>query len=121
MGIIQDFIKKIRAKKEVSEGYVRQKRVEEEYTEKKKSANERELERFYEEERQKRIKATLERFRKRENDKVWSGKTGNPAYAKNVVTGHKKIFTAENSFSKCPSALNVPNITKTPYIFGGGR
>lgn len=119
MGLIQDTIRKIKERKENQEGYARQKHIEESFAEKKKSSNERELERFREEYRQKRIKREVERLRKIENDKTWSGKTGNPVYAKNVIAGQKKIFSGDNMFAHCPSVTNVQNVTKVPYILGG--
>lgn len=124
MGLIQDWLRRLKAKKEDKSSYARQRYVEEDYDRRKLNSNERELARFREEERQRRVKAALERHRKRDNHKVWSGRHGNPLYAKNVTAGHKKLFNSGNMFAKVPDAVHNRNVVNarnvvatTPNIF----
>ena len=101
MGLIQDAIRKLKEKKQAKEVYENEQRTMEGYHKKKLSSNERDLMRYQEEERQKRIKAAVEKHRQRVSDEMWSGKTMNPVYAPNVITGQKNIFKGqENVFTK---------------------
>ena len=107
MGLMQDLIRKARGKKEEKQDYERHRHIEENYSEKKMNSNERELLEWREKERQIMIKRELEDFRKRENEEVWSGKKGNPLYAKNVVAGQKNLFDGSNNlFSKKTEVFN---------------
>ena len=87
MGLIQDWLQRLREKKREKEDYERQSHVQESYHERKKSANERMLERFQEEDRQRRIKALVEQYKKAEDRKVWSGRMNNAIYTKNIIRG----------------------------------
>lgn len=100
MGLIQDYLRKLREKKEDKNSYAEEQNVREDFERKKINSNERELMRFREEERQKRIKNTLARYKKKENDKIWRGREANPAYAGNVVAGHKKLFNGKNNIKE---------------------
>lgn len=99
MGLIQDAIRKLKAHKEQQSEYEKQMHIEERVQMKQLSANERELMKIQEKDRQDMIKQELERRRKMENERVWSGKEGNPVNAPNVTKGHKNLFKHENMFS----------------------
>jgi len=102
MGLIQDWLQRLREKKREKEDFERQSHVQESYHERKKSANERMLERFQEEDRQRRIKALVEQYKKAEDRKVWSGKMNNAIYAKNIIRGQKNIFKGRCIFTNNP-------------------
>ena len=110
MGIIQNFLKQRKERKEEEEGFKRTQHIQERFEEKKLSSNERELRRWLEEERQKRIKAALEKFRKRENDEIWGGRRGNSLSAPNITKNHKQLFTAENTIGKPSSKIIKKNL-----------
>ena len=119
--MLQDAIRRWRARKEEKEEYAREQNTVEDFHRRKLDSDERELIRFKEEERKKRIKAELERYRKRDSEKVWNGKWHNPLYAKNVVQGHKKLFTGQNMFARVPNVVKQPNLFKQPDMFFGGK
>ena len=117
MGLIQDYIQRMRDRKRQKEQYAEQQHMAEGFEVKKMNSNERELLRYQEEDRQKRIKAALEHHRKIENDKVWSGQEANPAFAPNVVAGQKNLFGGKNMFSKVPDAVHNQDVVHTKNLF----
>jgi len=123
MGLLQNYLRKIRDKKDSKKDFEWQRHVEDDFEERKKNSDERELERFNEEDRKKAIKHALEKRRQQMNDEIWSGRTGNPVFAPNVTNEHKQLFSGRNDFAKVPSITDIPNITKvknitnTPNIF----
>ena len=100
MGLIQEWLHKLKEKKREREDFERQSRMQEGYHERKKSANERLLERYQEEARQRKIKEIVEKIKKQEERKVWSGRMNNAIYAKNVIRNHKNIFKGKCIFTK---------------------
>lgn len=122
MGLIQDLIRKIKDRREEKDSYARGRFIESDFEHRKLSSDERELMRFREEDRKKRIKAELERRRKQENEKVWSGRHGNPINAPNVNVGHKKLFSGGNMFSNCPNCIKQETIIgREKNIFKHGK
>ena len=125
MGWIQEKIKEWRNQKKDSyserDAYSQARQIENDYANKQLTSNERELRRYREEARQKRIKRELDYYRKRENDSVWRGRKGNPAYAKNVVAKHKKLFSSGNMFKKVPSVTKNKNVVNARNITKGGK
>ena len=121
MGLIQDYIRRLREKKAQREGFESEQHMVEGFEQKKLTANERELMRYQEEERQKRIKFMLERKRKQENNRVWRGQQANPVYTKNVIAGHKKLFGETNMFAGVPNVVTQPNLfNRKDLFFKGG-
>ena len=116
MGLIQDFIRKKREEKALKENYAEEQHMVESFHAKKMGANERELLRYQEEERQKMIKQILEQKRKIENDKIWRGQEANPAYTKNVIANHQKLFSGGNMFANTPNVSSQPNVVNQPNI-----
>lgn len=120
MGIIQDYIRRMRERKQKVQGYTEDQEVVEGFHAKKMSSNERELLRYQEEERERRITAQLKAVRKKENDEIWSGRKGNPVYAGNVVANQKKLFSSKKSmFSGTDTAYKHENVTKCKNLFHG--
>lgn len=119
MGWIQEKIKEWKDSKKVPreerEAYERARRIEEDFQNKRMSSNERELRRYEKEAREREIKRRLEMHRKAENQKVWSGRSGNPLYAKNIMRDNKKLFSSGNMFAQ------TNNILKTRNIIKGGK
>jgi len=97
MGLLQNAIRKWKAKKEEKSDYERKQRVIEHFSEKKMSANERELIRFKKEEREEQIKVDLNNYRKKKQDEIWRGKKGNPIHTPNVTIGGKDMFKNEQN------------------------
>lgn len=110
MGLIQNLIRRMREKKEREKDFESDQHIAERYAEKKLSANERELIAFREQARQRRIKAELSLYRKRMRDDIWQGKKGNPAYAPNVVAGHKNLFNGKMDLLNDRGFLKQPNM-----------
>jgi len=117
MGLIQDYLRKLKEKKEDKKNFAYQRYIEEDFEERKKNSDERELERFYEEDRKKAIKEALVKRRKQMSKEIWNGKTGNPIFAPNIIKDDKKLFNGKNNFAKVPSIMDTPNITKVKSIF----
>ena len=111
MGLIQNLIRKIRSGKEERASYERGRRIEENYETRKLNANERELITWQEEDRQKMIKQMLERYRKNKQHEIWSGKVGNPVYAKNIIKNNRNIFSTQpHIFNNKDNLFNQPSI-----------
>ena len=122
MGLIQDYLRRMRERKARREGFEGEQHMTENFSQKKLSANERELMRYREEERQKRIKQELDYRRKQENDKMWSGHLHNPVDAQNVVAHQKNLFMGGNMFSQVPDVVTQPNIfQRKDMFFRGGH
>jgi len=99
MGVIQDWIARVRAKKVQKEDYEEGKRIAERYEEKKLNSNERELAQYQEEVRQKKVKALLDKFRKEKQHKIWHDRETNPIYAENIMRDDKNLFKEKNIFT----------------------
>lgn len=91
MGIIQNFINGIKNDKKEQKNFETSRRIEERYTEKSKSHNERELEDYVKEQREKKIKEVLTGIKAQESHELWSGK-GNPLNAPNIFKNNDCIF-----------------------------
>lgn len=120
MGLIQDFIRRMREGREEKSSFARSRFIEEDFERRKLSADERELMRFHEEDRKKAVKAELERRRKIMQRRIWSGHDGNPIDAPNVTSNHKKLFSSGNDFAKVPSVVKTPNVVNVRNIFKNG-
>ena len=120
MGLIQDYLRRMRERKARRQNFEGDQYVSENFQEKKMSANERELLRYQAEEREKRIKQMLEHKKKVENDKIWRGQEANPAYAPNVIAHQKKLFLGGNMFSHVPDVVKQPNIFHRKDLFFKG-
>jgi hypothetical protein len=99
MGILKNIIAKLRARKDDKSAYARERYIEEDYEERKKDSDERELERFYEEDRKRLIKRLLAERKRKQKEDMWSGRIGNPINAQNIMTGNRNLFTADNMFA----------------------
>jgi len=94
---IRDFLDRMRGKKIKYDEYAQDMKIQEQYAERKKSANERELERYIKESREKNIKAELEKWRK--------------ADKKETMYGHQ-ILDTKNMFER-----ERPNILRNKRMF----
>lgn len=90
MGIIQDILAKVRAKKEKYAEAEDDIRMQKRLQEKQLNANERELNRYMEEDRQRMIKSMLEKYRKRKKDEFWHG--NRLLDKKNIFQNHPSIM-----------------------------
>ena len=117
MGLLQEYLRKLRERKESKKDFEFQRNVEDDFETRKKNSNERELERFYEEDRQKLIKKALNIRRKEMTNEIWSGRVGNPIFAKNIIREDIKLFSGKNDFAKVPCIMNTPNITNGKNMF----
>ena len=115
MGLIQDALRKLREKKEQKEAYAREQGIVEEFHEKRKSANERELERWHEENRQENINRMVERLRSKRQKELWSGQWHNPLNAENIIKNDRKQLKNVNTF------LHKDTVLKSKFIFKGGK
>lgn len=95
---IRDFLDRLRSKRLKYKEYDEDMKIQEQYLERRKSANERELERFQEEHRQRLIKAELEAWRK--SKKYEMEHSHQILHTKNMFEGEKH------------SLLKNPNIFK---------
>ena len=99
MGIkefMEDMRERRKEKKEVLTGMAEQMRAEEILTERKKSANERELQRFFKENREEQIKVELEKMRKIRDEDIKFGH--NSLNTPNVTVGDTELLKAKNLF-----------------------
>ena len=109
--MIKELLRKLAAQKVEREQYERSQHIEERYTQKKMSSNERELLRLQERDRQEAIKNELHRRRKIENEEFVTGRTSNPVKIRDVVStvpfvvGHTKIFDHKATLNKIPNVL----------------
>ena len=71
MGILKDFVQRLKEKKAREQDYSDDLAIQKRVAEKQKNANERELESYYEEERQKNIKNQLSKFKKQKTQEMW--------------------------------------------------
>ena len=71
MGILKEFVRRLKEKKEREQQYSEDIGIQKRVAEKQKNANERELESYYEEMRQKRIKNQLSKFKKQKTQEMW--------------------------------------------------
>ena len=72
MGILKDFVQRLKEKKAREQDYSDDLAIQKRVAEKQKNANERELESYYEEMRQKNIKNQLSKFKKQKTQEMWS-------------------------------------------------
>ena len=87
MGLLKDFVRKLKIKKQLERDIEVEQRAYKSVKEKQKSSDQREYERYLEEMRQKAIKKKLQEFRKRQMNEVWKSNmfTHNPYLFKNKV------------------------------------
>lgn len=103
---IRDFLNRIREKRLRYKQYSEDMKVQEDYEQRKKTANERELERFMEEERQKKVKMALDGYRKKtayemeHNHQILN--------TKNMFNGEKPVVMKQKSLFSGKSNLNTP-------------
>jgi len=71
MGILKDFVQRLKEKKAREQDYSDDLAIQKRVAEKQKNANERELESYYEEMRQKNIKNQLSKLRKQKTQEMW--------------------------------------------------
>jgi len=111
MGLLQEWIRKKREQKEAGKEFERRQNIQDNFEQKKLSANERELMKWKEKERQIQIKAELEAYRKIENNEIWSGRKSNPLAAPNITSGDKDLFkNNENIFAKKSELFNQQDL-----------
>jgi hypothetical protein len=110
--LIEKAREKSRERKELMRRMDDQMRAEEILSERKKSANERELDRFFKENREESIKVQLDQARKIRDNEIKFGH--NPLNAKNVVTKTDwEVLKSKNLFKETKSSiLNQPFIHK---------
>ena len=99
---LRDFLDRLRAKKAKYKEFEEDMKVQEQYYEKKKSANERELERYMKEAREKQIRKELDKFREADKEEFQYGHQ--ILHVKNMFRGNgesllkeKNIFTNNHS------------------------
>ena len=117
MGIIRDYIEKMRERKRQKEQYAEQQQMVQGFQAKQMNSNERELLRYQEEDRQRQIKAALEARKKADNEKIWSGQYANPAFAPNVIQGQKNLFNGGNMFAHTQDAVHNQDVVKCKNLF----
>lgn len=101
---IRDFLNRMKEKRLKYKQFEEDMKVQEQYIERKKSSNERELERFVEENRQKRIKAELEKFREARNKDIEFGhqilETPNMYHKeKQIIMKQKNLFNGKSNLN----------------------
>lgn len=107
---IRDFLDRLRMKKAKYKDYAEDMHIQEQYLERKKSANERELERYIDEDREVKIKSELEKWRKKKkhemeyNHQILNTKNMF-ANEKPVIMKQKRLFMG-NSMGN--NAVNQP-------------
>lgn len=67
---IKDFLDRLKNKRAKYKEYHEDMKIQEQYLERKKSANERELERYIDEDREKQIKIQLDKYRKSRKNEI---------------------------------------------------
>lgn len=112
MGLIQEYLRKKRAKKEFFRQAQFEDRVSDTIETRKLSNDERVLNSYREEERQRRIKSAVKKITAQKNRELWSGKLHNPAYAPNVFHKNDNIFVGQQSIMK-----NDKNLFKGGLFF----
>ena len=117
MGLLQEYLRRLRDRKDSKKDFAWERHVEEDFAERKKNSDERELERFHEEDRKELIKKALKIRRKDMNDEIWSGRKGNPAFAPNIIKEEVHLFSGRNDFAEVPNIMHTQNITKVRNIF----
>lgn len=108
---IRDFLDRLRAKKMKYKEYSEDMKIQEQFAERKKSANERELERYINEAREKEIKIELDKWRKRAKHESEFGhqilNTKNMfSHEKPTMLRQKRIFMKGNPVQN--KAVNQP-------------
>ena len=103
---IKDFLDRLRSKREKYREYEAEMKVQEEYYEKKKSANERELERYQKEAREKAIKKELDKWREADKDEFQYGHQ--ILSVKNMYKNEKPIILKQKNLFTEKSNLNTP-------------
>ena len=91
MGLIQDYLRSRKERKERYKDMEDESRFSEQIQERKLSAEERELNRFVEEERQVRVKELLNKYRKKRHNEIWHG--GTALDTPNMFKNHPSIMT----------------------------
>ncbi len=100
MGLIQDFIRSRREKKQRFQQMQQQDRMDNALEERKLSNDERLFLQFREEERQSRIKKIVAKIKKQKDREFWSGKKNNAIHAENMFKDEKNIFKDQDSIMR---------------------
>ena len=117
MGLLKKFIERMRSNKEAEKEEESRQSMMERIAAKRLSANERELMEWQEKDRQASIKKALEHYHRIRQEKLWSGRDGNPAYVKNVIKGQKELYkNNKNIFNGKTKFFKQKDL-----FFGGGR
>ena len=101
---LRDFIERFKEKKLQFKEFETQRDIERKWSEKQKSANERELDRYLEEDRQKRIKIALESMRKKRENEFNSHKI---LEAENLFEDEGKPFTLQTDKKMLNGKVNM--------------
>jgi len=100
MGLIQDFIRSRREKKDQFRRMQEVDRMENTVEERKISSDERDFLAFKEDERQKKITEIVKKIRLQKTREAWTGGKNNPVLASNMFKDEKNIFKGHNSILK---------------------
>lgn len=113
MGLL-DFLHRMREKREKFRAFEEEKKIEQKWLDKQKSANERELERFMKEEREDSIKRELEEFRRARQKKAQYG---------NQIIKVKNMFANDKQrILNSPSMMdNDKNVLHGGQLFFHGK
>jgi hypothetical protein len=103
---IRDFLDRLRNKKQKYKEYAEDMKVQEQYAERRKSANERELERYQNEAREHAIKVELEKWRKSKHKEDMYGHQ--ILNTKNMFVNEKPIILKNKKIFAGKSNLNTP-------------
>lgn len=102
---IRDFLNRLKGKRQKYKEFEGDMDVQEQYYERKKSANERELEKYMEEEREKAIKLELQKFREARRKEYEFGH--NSIHTKNMFENEKPVIMKEKKLFSGKSNLNT--------------
>lgn len=103
---LRDLLDRFRRKKEKYKEFAEDMKVQEDYYEKKKSANERELERYVKEAREKAIKKELDEWREADKKEVEFGHQ--ILKTKNMFNGGRRDILGQKNLFSGKSNVNVP-------------
>lgn len=102
---IRDFLARLREKKAKYKEYEEDMKVQEQYIERKKSANERELERYEKEYRERAIKKQLDKYREAQKEEMEFGHQ--ILNTKNMYENEKPIIMKQKRLFSSKSNLNT--------------
>lgn len=103
---IRDFLDRLRNKRTKFKEYEQDMRIQEQYEQRKKSANERELEEYLDKDREAKIKSQLERYRKREKRDLEFGHQ--ILKTKNMFNKDSPVLLKNKNLFSHKSNLNTP-------------